>query len=196
MMLMYKHACRSLQFPCLSQREGNAAANTVQFADVGCGFGGLLIRLSTAYPETLMVGLEIRDKVRFGVNVACILLKACRVLSCYTWSKVFMASPHCDKCNKSQAVIVTSLTGTVSSHGRLEHVQVTSFVRDRIAALRREHPGEYGNICAIRTNSQKYLVNYFAKGQLTKLFLLFPVSPSHPKTCAGPWSELHSINHT
>lgn len=53
--------------------------------------------------------------------------------------------------------------------------QVTHFVKDRIGALRREHPGEYQNIAAIKTNSQKYLVNYFAKGQLTKLFFLFPV---------------------
>lgn len=58
------------------------------------------------------------------------------------------------------------------------HSQVTNFVRDRIAALRREHPGKYENISAIRTNSQKYLVNYFAKGQLTKLFFLFPVGAS------------------
>ena len=35
----------------------------VRFADVGCGFGGLLVRLSPLYPDTLMVGMEIRDKV-------------------------------------------------------------------------------------------------------------------------------------
>jgi len=90
------------------------AGRTVEFADVGCGFGGLLIRLSTVYPETLMVGMEIRDKV-------------------------------------------------------------TNYVKERIGALRREHRGQqYGNISAIRTNTQKYLVNFFAKGQLTKLFFLFP----------------------
>ena len=35
----------------------------VRFADVGCGFGGLLVRLSPLYPDRLMVGMEIRDKV-------------------------------------------------------------------------------------------------------------------------------------
>ncbi|VDP35417.1 unnamed protein product [Soboliphyme baturini] len=35
----------------------------VQFVDVGCGYGGLLVSLSTLFPETLMVGLEIRVKV-------------------------------------------------------------------------------------------------------------------------------------
>lgn len=64
--------------------------------------------------------------------------------------------------------------------------QVTNFVKDRIGALRRENPGMYGNISAIRTNSQKYLVNFFAKGQLTKLFFLFPVSlVSQPRSSLG-----------
>ena len=32
--------------------------------DVGCGFGGLLIRLAPLYPDKLMLGFELRDKVR------------------------------------------------------------------------------------------------------------------------------------
>ncbi|CAD6197213.1 unnamed protein product [Caenorhabditis auriculariae] len=35
----------------------------VEFADVGCGYGGLLMRLSPRFPEILMVGMEIRVKV-------------------------------------------------------------------------------------------------------------------------------------
>lgn len=35
----------------------------VRFVDVGCGFGGLLIRLAPLYPEKLMLGFELRDKV-------------------------------------------------------------------------------------------------------------------------------------
>ena len=38
-------------------------APMVRFVDVGCGFGGLLIRLSPLFPDTLMLGLELRDKV-------------------------------------------------------------------------------------------------------------------------------------
>ena len=30
---------------------------------MGCGFGGLLIQLSTRYPDNLILGMEIRDKV-------------------------------------------------------------------------------------------------------------------------------------
>ncbi|CAG2108629.1 unnamed protein product [Medioppia subpectinata] len=35
----------------------------VEFADIGCGYGGLLIALSPLFPKTLMLGLEIRVKV-------------------------------------------------------------------------------------------------------------------------------------
>ncbi|NXR40452.1 TRMB methyltransferase, partial [Zosterops hypoxanthus] len=60
----------------------------VEFADVGCGYGGLLVALADRFPQTLSLGLELRGKVaaftrariralraaqpgRFG-NVACV----------------------------------------------------------------------------------------------------------------------------
>ncbi|CAI8599793.1 unnamed protein product [Vicia faba] len=39
------------------------SSKKIKFADIGCGFGGLLISLSTLFPETLMIGMELRDKV-------------------------------------------------------------------------------------------------------------------------------------
>jgi len=30
---------------------------------VGCGFGGLTVRLAEAYPDKLVLGMELRDKV-------------------------------------------------------------------------------------------------------------------------------------
>ncbi|KAK9097498.1 hypothetical protein Sjap_022995 [Stephania japonica] len=84
----------------------------IEFADIGCGFGGLLVTLSTMYPDTLMMGMEIRDKV-------------------------------------------------------------TEYVKERIKALRASL-GSCHNVSVIRTNSMKYLPNYFDKGQLSKMFFLFP----------------------
>lgn len=92
----------------------------VEFADIGCGYGGLLVALSTMFPETLMLGMEIR-------------------------------------------------------------VKVSDFVMDRIAALRASNSGSYQNIACIRTNAMKYLPNYFTKGQLSKMFFLFP-DPHFKKT--------------
>ncbi|EFJ24170.1 hypothetical protein SELMODRAFT_101998 [Selaginella moellendorffii] len=114
------HCDWSEHFPVLAAAgDGSASgqqqqqAPKVRFADVGCGFGGLLVRLSDLYPETLMIGMELRDKV-------------------------------------------------------------TEYVKERIAALRKNNPGRYGNISVIRTNAMKFLPNYFDKGQLEKMFFLFP----------------------
>lgn len=35
----------------------------VEFADIGCGYGGLLITLSPMFPNSLILGMEIRVKV-------------------------------------------------------------------------------------------------------------------------------------
>eukprot|EP00899_Mesostigma_viride_P028105 jgi/Mesvir1/847/Mv17420-RA.1 len=99
-------------FPPKPEDAGKAQP-AVEFADVGCGFGGLLVKLSPLFPTKLMVGFEIRDKV-------------------------------------------------------------AEYVKERILGLRRNHPGQYGNISCIRTNAMKFLPNYFRKGQLTKMFFLFP----------------------
>ena len=40
----------------------------IKFCDVGCGYGGLLVTLSPMFPETFMVGFEIRVKVSDYVN--------------------------------------------------------------------------------------------------------------------------------
>ncbi|KAI0926386.1 tRNA (guanine-N(7)-)-methyltransferase (tRNA(m7G46)-methyltransferase) [Taiwanofungus camphoratus] len=39
------------------------SGKTPEFADVGCGFGGLLIALAPLFPDTLMLGMEIRVQV-------------------------------------------------------------------------------------------------------------------------------------
>jgi len=92
----------------------------VEFADIGCGYGGLLVGLSSLFPDTLMLGMEIR-------------------------------------------------------------VKVSDYVQDRVEALRKQHPGSYQNIACIRANAMKYLPNFFKKGQLTKMFFLFP-DPHFKKT--------------
>ncbi|CAL1266812.1 unnamed protein product [Larinioides sclopetarius] len=85
----------------------------VEFADIGCGYGGLLVELSPLFPDTLMLGLEIR-------------------------------------------------------------VKVSDYVQERIKALRIQNPGKYENIACLRSNAMKYLPNFFRKGQLSKMFFLFP----------------------
>ena len=52
--------------------------------------------------------------------------------------------------------------------------KVTEYVRLRIVASRKEHPGQYQNCSVMRTNSMKFLPHYFGKGSLHKLFFCFP----------------------
>ncbi|KAI7866182.1 guanine-N-7 methyltransferase [Spinellus fusiger] len=85
----------------------------VEFADIGCGYGGLLMALSTLYPDNLSVGMEIRTKVQ-------------------------------------------------------------NYVFERIKAMRIQEPGSYQNISIMRMNAMKFLPNFFEKGQLKKIFFLFP----------------------
>ncbi|XP_075880614.1 tRNA (guanine-N(7)-)-methyltransferase [Nelusetta ayraudi] len=102
---------------------GDAAeknGSRVEFADIGCGYGGLLVELSPLFPDKLVLGLEIR-------------------------------------------------------------VKVSDYVRDRIQSLRASEPGNYQNIACLRSNAMKYLPNFFSKGQLSKMFFLFP-DPHFKKT--------------
>ena len=36
----------------------------VEVLDIGCGYGGLLLALSALLPDTLIVGMELRVKVK------------------------------------------------------------------------------------------------------------------------------------
>ena len=64
-------------------------------------------------------------------------------------------------------------------------VKVSDYVRDRIIALREQNPGEYGNVSVLRSNAMKYLPNFFEKGQLEKMFFLFP--DPHFKKAKHKW---------
>ncbi|XP_071766902.1 tRNA (guanine-N(7)-)-methyltransferase [Centroberyx gerrardi] len=100
--------------------QSETEASQVEFADIGCGYGGLLVELSPLFPDKLILGLEIR-------------------------------------------------------------VKVSDYVQDRIRSLRASTPGSYQNIACLRSNAMKYLPNFFSKGQLSKMFFLFP-DPHFKKT--------------
>lgn len=47
--------------------EESCRDNIVEFADIGCGYGGLLMRLSPLFPNINMIGMEIRVKVIMNI---------------------------------------------------------------------------------------------------------------------------------
>ncbi|XP_020330308.1 tRNA (guanine-N(7)-)-methyltransferase isoform X1 [Oncorhynchus kisutch] len=103
-----------------SDHQSTQKAAQVEFADIGCGYGGLLVELSPLFPKQLILGLEIR-------------------------------------------------------------VKVSDYVQDRVRSLRAAETGSYQNIACLRSNAMKYLPNFFSKGQLSKMFFLFP-DPHFKKT--------------
>lgn len=52
---------------------------------------------------------------------------------------------------------------------------MSSFVKEKIWALRAQNPGgPYQNAACLRANTMKFLPNFFKKGQLSKIFICFP----------------------
>ncbi|KAI4460388.1 3-deoxy-d-manno-octulosonic-acid transferase/trna guanine-n 7 - -methyltransferase [Holotrichia oblita] len=104
---------------------------TVEFADIGCGYGGLLITLSPLFPDKLILGMEIRVKVSDYVmdriaalrlqqpgdyqNIACVRTNAMKYLPNYfkkaQLSKMFFLypDPHFKKAKYKWRIINKSL---------------------------------------------------------------------------------------
>lgn len=104
-----------------SKKLKSSPTKRVNFLDIGCGYGGLLVELSPMFPDKLILGMEIR-------------------------------------------------------------VKVSTYVQERIKALREQAKEKassticsgYENIACIRSNAMKHLPNFFVKGQIEKMFFLFP----------------------
>jgi len=70
-------------------------------------------------------------------------------------------------------------------------VKVSDYVRDRIQSLRNLNEGQFRNIACLRTNAMKYLPNFFEKGQLEKMFFLFP--DPHFKKAKHKWRIINQV---
>ncbi|KAK2773954.1 tRNA (guanine-N(7)-)-methyltransferase (tRNA(m7G46)-methyltransferase) [Emmonsiellopsis sp. PD_33] len=129
----------------------------VEVADIGCGFGGLLVALAPLLPDTLMVGMELRAQVLDYVTDRIRALRA---------QKPAPPLPAPETSSKSestptpppapaQASSPSQSTATTPSTSTVVH-------------------GSYQNASAIRTNTMKFLPNFFAHQQLSKIFICFP----------------------
>lgn len=62
-------------YPNYYDEENKRMLKDVTIADIGCGFGGLLIQLSPEFPEELILGMEIRVQVTNYVEDRIIALR-------------------------------------------------------------------------------------------------------------------------
>lgn len=142
----------------------------VEVVDIGCGFGGLLVGLAPVLPDTLMVGMEIRPSVLEYVTTRVQALRA-------------QQNRLRSQSSPSAIPAVPVPVEEVSTPPLLEEEQPTASPPSRpgssagsssLAATTTLVPGGYENISAIRANTMKFLPNFFARHQLSKIFICFP----------------------
>lgn len=120
---------------------GDAAeqnSSRVEFADIGCGYGGLL-GTSLISPHSPHSPAPMLTPPSF-------------------------ISPVCLFCLSS--VELSPLFPDKLMLGLEIRVKVSDYVRDRIQSLRASEPSSYQNIACLRSNAMKYLPNFFSKGQV------------------------------
>ncbi len=158
-----------------------APGRYVEVADVGCGFGGLIVGLAPALtaadtvvgggsaggggssaaaapPLPLMVGMEIRPKVTEYVRLRVLALR------------------------KQAASDAAARAAGTPLCPPLPTVVPTSLGADDGDLVARGSGASFQNVSVLKTNAMKYLPNFFARGQLSKLFFCFPdpqFKPSH-----------------
>ena len=116
-----------------NMKEDQLAPNVL---DVGCGFGGLTIALSTILPDSLILGIEIRAKVAEYVRLRIAALR------------------------KEEQDKINELQGEDQAQAQ--------------AQAQQQQQQLYQNCSVLRTNSMKYMSNYFHKHSISKLFFCFP----------------------
>ncbi|SNX87649.1 probable TRM8 - part of complex required for 7-methylguanosine modification [Melanopsichium pennsylvanicum] len=175
----------------------------VEFADVGCGFGGLLMQLAPLFPDTLMLGLEIRVHVTQYVHDKIVALRLAAQQGRLEQAKAAEASHKDDditlpstilatgdtsssSSSTTTATTTTNATGTTVPDAQVETSAVTmtdtgddedldeATVNAALVNSAHLAPGSYHNVGVLRANGMKFLPNFFTKAQLSKLFFLFP----------------------
>ncbi|BGP03372.1 tRNA guanine-N7-methyltransferase [Rhodotorula toruloides ATCC 204091] len=149
------------------QGSKNLKGKKVEFADVGCGFGGLSISLAPLFPETLMLGLEIRVQVTQYVSDK---IRALRL------------NPGSVDPDNAEDVAAAAAEGTAHPEdepaAKRQKVEAKDAKKSKVRGIKPElMPPEgyaYDNVSVLRANAMKFLPNFFEKGQLSKIFFLFP----------------------
>ena len=105
----------------------NLTDRTIDFVDIGCGYGSLLLELAAIFPDAPMLGIEIRPKVVEYVQRRVVALR-------------HEARTQADAAPQSKGAGA---------------------------------PPTYENVWAVHNNAQRFMPNFFRKGQLSKLFFCF-----------------------
>jgi tRNA (guanine-N7-)-methyltransferase len=122
--------------------------------DIGCGFGGLTLALAAVLPEETILGLEIRAKVTEYVRL--------RIVAARNDPAAHHINPH---------ALATSIPISDTTPAALKPTLTGALAKESSAAKEYHH---YKNCAVLRTNSMKFLPNYFEPMAMQKLFFCFP----------------------
>ncbi|EEH41546.2 tRNA (guanine-N(7)-)-methyltransferase [Paracoccidioides lutzii Pb01] len=142
---------------------GRLLTKDVEIADIGCGFGGLLVALAPLLPDTLMVGMELRAQVLEYVTDRIRALRAQRSASP-------LPTPDTSSTPPAKALAESSQMAASASFPSQSQEQSHSPAPPALSCA----SATYQNISAIRSNTMKFLPNFFAHHQLSSIFICFP----------------------
>jgi tRNA (guanine-N7-)-methyltransferase len=140
--------------------EGVLARRDIEFVDIGCGFGSLLLELAALFPETLMLGIEIRPKVVEYVQR--------RVLALRQESRRRAAGGEAGAGGAGSA----GSAGASTADAAAAAAATRPTAQPLTAAASAPSPG-CENVWAVHNNAQRFMPNFFGKEQLSKLFFCF-----------------------
>jgi tRNA (guanine-N7-)-methyltransferase len=127
------------------------ASTRVEFADIGCAFGGMLFALAPHFPDTMMLGLEIRSKV---VDFAQGKVKALR--------------------NGEMPAPAPSSSDAAGGGDQQQQQQPAASAAADTVAGAAQGMHHYRNLWFEQCNVMKFGDCYFRRGQLTKLVFSHP----------------------
>lgn len=144
----------------------------VEIVDIGCGFGGLLIGLAPLLPETLMVGAyhhpnhnqhpSALTESSTGMEIRSSVLD-------YVRSRI-----QALRTQQQKLRLAASSQDPTTATAELNQATVSVKQADEVGSMTSLVLGNYENITGIRSNTMKFLTNFFGHRQLSKIFICFP----------------------
>jgi tRNA (guanine-N7-)-methyltransferase len=146
-----------------------AAAAAPDTADVGCGFGGLIIGLAPRLPPgSRVLGMEIRPKVTEYVRLRILALRRQATGAAGVAGAAGDAGADADASPAGSASVASTAAGGPANAAAAADPAAAGF--------------HFRNAAVLKINAMKFLPNFFARGQLQRLFFCFPdpqFKPSH-----------------
>lgn len=126
------------------------------FVDIGCGYGTFLMKISRMFPDKIIYGLEIREKVAEYVKLR------------IEWFKKNNRKPDGVDSDRASLSLKRNDIGNTSLN-KHDHVVTTN------SPEKYDHdPTIFQNIRVFKTNAMLFFPHFFDKSSLEKIFILFP----------------------